>query len=260
MIPSTGTKFDGCYLLVGNDEEFAIGCVETLISLDIRIVAVIGQSSRTLRSRLEKSGYANAISGVLFDDSLRPWLNVNTLQKISDKGLLGINGGIEYLLTNEFLENHCVINLHPAPLPINRGSHHSFWAIMEDEPMGATLHWITEGLDEGPIIASVRKPIKPSMTAQDVQKDSNREAIDLLQNNILNLMKGQWTMAQQEGRVSKHLKREILPASTIIHDGQYSGDFILRLSRAVCNKNNGFLVKTEHGIYKVVVGSVVRLE
>jgi len=260
MIPSIGTTFDACYILVGRDEEFAIKCMEVLISLNISIVAVIGQNALKLKSHFETSRHLIDISDITFDSAKRPWSNLTTLQAISNKGLLGINGGIEYLLTNEFLEKHCVVNLHPAPLPINRGSHHSFWAIMEDEPMGATLHWITEGLDEGPIIASVRKSIEPSMTAQDVQKNSNRESINLLQSNIMNLMNGEWTMVQQNGRASMHLKRDILPASTIEYDSQYSGDFILRLSRAVCNKNNGFVVKTEHGSYKVVVDSVLSIE
>ena len=257
MIPAQGSSFNSSYLLVGKDESFALECIELLLSLDIDVIAVIGETAISLKESLGNSRHTDSIQNIIFDSSLRPWNDNNTLQYISDPNVLGINGGIEYLLPEEFLAGRSLINLHPAPLPINRGSHHSFWAIMEGEPMGATLHWISSGLDEGPIIAKVEKKVRPSMTAAEVQKESNQEAIGLLRNNILKVMCGQWSMHEQEGRTTKHFKREIIQASTIEGNLNYSGDYILRLSRAVCNKKNGFFVTTEHGVYKVVIDSVV---
>jgi methionyl-tRNA formyltransferase len=45
------------------------------------------------------------------------------------------------------------LNLHPAFLPYNRGWHTPSWAILDGTPYGATLHFMTEALDEGDIIA-----------------------------------------------------------------------------------------------------------
>jgi folate-dependent phosphoribosylglycinamide formyltransferase PurN len=260
MIPSLGTSFEGCYVLVGNDEKFATNCVETLLSLSLKIVAIVGSNAPSIESYLEKSEYSSKIKDILFDSSTRPWDKPNVMTAITANALLGINGGIEYLLTKDFLKNCCIINLHPAPLPVNRGSHHSFWAIMDCEQMGATLHWITEGLDEGPIIDQISMDTEPSMTAQDVQQTSNQEAIKLLQNNIIQIMKGEWSMVEQSGRITRHAKKEIISASTIKHDLEYSGEYLLRLSRAVCNKKNGFYIKTENEVYKVVIDSVIRIE
>lgn len=260
MIPSLGTSFEACYVLTGDDAKFATDCVEILLSLSVNIVAIVGSTAPTIESYLKKSGYSSKIGDTLFDSSTRPWDKPNVMSVISANALLGINGGIEYLLTKDFLNNRCIINLHPAPLPVNRGSHHSFWAIMDCEQMGATLHWITEGLDEGPIIAKVAMEIKSSMTAQDVQQTSNQEAIKLLQNNIIHIMQGEWSMVEQSGRITRHSKKEIISASTINHDLYYSGEYLLRLSRAVCNKKNGFYIKTENEVYKVVIDSVRLIE
>lgn len=44
-----------------------------------------------------------------------------------------------------------VYNLHPALLPYGRGFFPVFWALWEGTPAGATLHWVTERLDGGPV-------------------------------------------------------------------------------------------------------------
>ena len=49
-----------------------------------------------------------------------------------------------------------VYNLHPGYLPWGRGYYPVFWALWEGTPAGATVHEISRGLDEGPIVAQVR--------------------------------------------------------------------------------------------------------
>jgi methionyl-tRNA formyltransferase len=151
------------------------------------------------------------------------------------------------------------LNLHPAPLPINRGSHHSFWAIMNNEPMGATIHWMIEELDAGPIVDKVAYEIPASFVASDVQKFSELLALELLRNNIAKILDGRSVSKPQVGRTTNHKKKEILEASTIFSDLQYTGDQILRLSRAVCNKGNGFLVHSENQVFRVIVSKVQNL-
>jgi hypothetical protein len=43
-------------------------------------------------------------------------------------------------------------NLHPGRLPWGRGSHPVFWALWDRAPAGATLHELTAGLHDGPIV------------------------------------------------------------------------------------------------------------
>jgi len=47
-------------------------------------------------------------------------------------------------------------NLHPGFLPWGRGFFPVFWALWEKTPAGATLHEISEGVDEGPIVEQIR--------------------------------------------------------------------------------------------------------
>jgi methionyl-tRNA formyltransferase len=58
-----------------------------------------------------------------------------------------------------------VLNLHPAFLPYNRGWHTPTWAILDGTPAGATLHFVTEGLDDGDIVYREQIAIDPGDTA-----------------------------------------------------------------------------------------------
>jgi methionyl-tRNA formyltransferase len=49
-----------------------------------------------------------------------------------------------------------VYNLHPGYLPWGRGYFPIFWALWEGSPAGATLHEMSAGLDEGPVVAQAR--------------------------------------------------------------------------------------------------------
>jgi len=53
-----------------------------------------------------------------------------------------------------------VLNLHPAYLPYNRGWHTPSWALLDETPIGATLHFMDEGIDTGDIL--VQRRLKPS--------------------------------------------------------------------------------------------------
>ena len=45
------------------------------------------------------------------------------------------------------------INLHTSYLPYGRGAHPLVWAALNGTPMGVTIHWMTEKLDGGEMIA-----------------------------------------------------------------------------------------------------------
>lgn len=53
------------------------------------------------------------------------------------------------------------LNLHPGIAPLIRGRDPIYWALWEQQPawMGATVHFIDEGIDTGPVLAYA--PIEP---------------------------------------------------------------------------------------------------
>jgi len=62
------------------------------------------------------------------------------------------------------------LNLHPAYLPYNRGWHTPSWAILEGTPVGATLHFMDEGIDTGDIVSQRQIEILPDDTADTLYR------------------------------------------------------------------------------------------
>lgn len=69
-----------------------------------------------------------------------------------------------------------IVNVHNSYLPWNRGAHACTWAIVDETPHGATMHWIDEGVDTGPILIQHRVEIAEDDTAQTLyQKTADAE-------------------------------------------------------------------------------------
>jgi methionyl-tRNA formyltransferase len=65
--------------------------------------------------------------------------------------LLNLWGG--YIFNDEILiKAKKSLNIHPSFLPFGRGRDPVVWAVRHSHPAGVTLHQITTGVDEGPII------------------------------------------------------------------------------------------------------------
>lgn len=60
-----------------------------------------------------------------------------------------------------------MINIHPSLLPKYPGLNTHQRAIEAgDQEAGCSVHWVTEGVDEGDVIAQARVPIEPGDTAE----------------------------------------------------------------------------------------------
>jgi phosphoribosylglycinamide formyltransferase-1 len=76
--------------------------------------------------------------------------------------------GYMRLLSAEFVERFAgrMINIHPSLLPKHRGLHtHEAALAAGDSEHGCTVHFVTPGMDEGPIILQRRVPVLSSDTA-----------------------------------------------------------------------------------------------
>lgn len=63
------------------------------------------------------------------------------------------------------------LNLHPAYLPYNKGWHTPSWAIIDKKKYGATLHFMSEELDGGDIVAQEEIIVEPYFTANELYKN-----------------------------------------------------------------------------------------
>jgi len=92
---------------------------------------------------------------------------IASFKKIQPEIIFCIGG--TRLLPKEILETPKLgcINIHPALLPKYRGRYSTAHAIFNGETKtGATLHWMDEGVDSGPIISQVSITIEQSDTAK----------------------------------------------------------------------------------------------
>jgi methionyl-tRNA formyltransferase len=99
--------------------------------------------------------------------SLTPWLLSVYFGHILRDDLLEAAGGRS-------------VNVHPALLPWGRGAHTNVWAIVDGEPAGVTLHVITAGVDEGPILAQREVIVQPYDTAATLHQRLEEAAFELL--------------------------------------------------------------------------------
>lgn len=92
-------------------------------------------------------------------------------------------GGM-HIVPNEMLRipGLGTLNIHPALLPRYRGRFSIPHAIFNGETeTGATLHWMTERVDAGPVISQQRIPIEPDETARDVYAKFTRTGTQLFE-------------------------------------------------------------------------------
>jgi methionyl-tRNA formyltransferase len=75
--------------------------------------------------------------------------------------------------------NHQAINLHTGALPWNAGSDPNLHAWKDHTPHGVTLHWMTQELDKGPMIAQRRLLFSPGETLRTSYLRLDAEAIAL---------------------------------------------------------------------------------
>lgn len=80
--------------------------------------------------------------------------------------------GFMRILTTPFIESWQgrMTNIHPSLLPLYKGLHPHRQALAAGATMhGCTVHWVTPGVDEGPIIAQAEVPILPGDTEETLQ-------------------------------------------------------------------------------------------
>jgi phosphoribosylglycinamide formyltransferase-1 len=68
------------------------------------------------------------------------------------------------ILSEEFADRYCgrMINLHPSLLPLYKGLD-TYNRVLQsgDGETGASIHFVTAGLDSGPVISQIRIPVLP---------------------------------------------------------------------------------------------------
>ena len=140
------------------------------------------------------------------------WIQGDLEHKNLKRDLM-ISFGYRKLIPREFLDLQStpVINLHMSLLPKNRGAHPLFWALLNSEPVGVTIHELDEGLDTGDILFQRQISLDTSMTFRQAHKLARESLEELLLENIDSLFEIDSYKTKQSGSGSFHKKSD-LPA------------------------------------------------
>lgn len=81
-----------------------------------------------------------------------------------------------------------ILNCHPGILPKYRGCTCAEWAIYNDDEVGATCHFMTEGIDAGPIVYSEVMPVYKGDVYEKMRTDLIFHMIKVLAKGTLEVL------------------------------------------------------------------------
>ena len=130
---------------------------------------------------------SSRISPILSDHEVVKYvepLDVNAVKDLSPDLILSY--GYKHIIPERILSEvkWNAINMHISLLPWNKGSDPNFWSWIEGTPKGVSIHWITSGLDKGPLVAQREVSLSAA--------DSLRVTYGILHDEICNLLDENW--------------------------------------------------------------------
>ena len=102
------------------------------------------------------------------------------------------------------------LNLHNSYLPYNKGADACSWAIVDQTPHGATLHWIDEGIDTGPIFFQLQlnQDAVKFLTAHELYQETTKLEEHLFRSGMIVFLRGERHRIPQKGTGSLHRKAD----------------------------------------------------
>lgn len=101
-----------------------------------------------------------------------------------------------------------IVNVHNSYLPWNRGAHACTWAILEGTPHGATMHWIDEGIDTGPILIQSKVNVEPDDTAESLYQRTAEIEVEIFKIGMDMILTGNPRKLPQMKGGSFHKKKD----------------------------------------------------
>ena len=165
--------------------------------------------------------------------------NIKVLIDMELDYIFGIH--FPYIIPKTVLEIPSIgfLNLHPAYLPFNKGWHTPTWAILDGTPYGATLHFMSEALDEGDIIHQKELVVSLNDTANSLYKKVLKLEEEVFYEAFEGISKKQPTRIPQRGTGSSHNKKDLEQIQQIDIDQVVNPlDLINKLRALTTNKNS----------------------
>ncbi len=133
-------------------------------------------------------------------------------------GRLGVGGGMDLLVSVHWplkftqleLSKYRLgaVNLHNSYLPWNKGAHACTWAIVDQTPHGATMHWMDEGIDTGPILHQELLDVLDTDTADSLYQKTADLEVKVFEVGMKMLLAGDYAKHQQHEMGTLHKKKD----------------------------------------------------
>lgn len=129
------------------------------------------------------------------------------LDPLSTYPLLSL--GFPYIVPKELFERHpLALNVHPTLLPRYRGPTTGAYILMNNEQeSGSTVHYMTELMDRGDIVAQSRVALTPFETLRSLQRKVYSREPDLVMEALAALENGAEVQLQDENLASEFPKK-----------------------------------------------------
>lgn len=163
--------------------------------------------------------------------------NHNVLASYDTDYIFGIH--FPYIISEQLLSIPKVgfLNLHPAYLPYNKGWHTPSWAILDKTKYGATLHFMSNDLDAGDIIAQKEIEVKPNLTANELYQSVLKVEEELFKDSFTSLLTLKPTRTKQFKKGTSYNKKDLAKVQEInLNEKIFASDLIDKL-RALTTNN-----------------------
>ena len=111
----------------------------------------------------------------------------SAINLVKERGInLLVNAGTPRILRSGIIQapSYGVLNCHPSILPDYRGCSAVEWAILNDDKVGNTIHFMTEEIDEGPIAAQETISFLRSDNYHDIRIKVYQHGVDMMAKQI----------------------------------------------------------------------------
>ena len=108
-----------------------------------------------------------------------------------------------------------ILNAHPAMLPKYQGLDCVAWSILNNDPVGATIHFIDPGIDSGPIILQETFDYTDCKSLIEVRIKAMRKCAELMIKSLIGLEFGKLSPTSQDHSLA--VKHSALPMDKIKH-------------------------------------------
>jgi len=155
-----------------------------------------------------------------------------------------------------------IINLHNSYLPYNRGRHSTFWAIVDDSPFGASLHWVEEGIDSGNIIDRIEVKVPRFSNASVVYNLQLEACIQLAKRCIPRLFQGEDLangQPQNSDFTTHHFAREIELASSFSATSVTTWEKVVKMICATSTEKGSIQINYPDGASVKIRGNVIEV-